>query len=170
MPTRDPRLWGWETARSRCLREARRILGDRDDAEEAVQEALIRAWRMRGTCRTPEAPLAWMLQITRNEAIRLASRRSRRRASEIPEAEPEEAAPAVPADDTPLDRALTSVATEQALSALGEDERRLIRLRYVEDLTQCQVAAALGVPEGTVKVRLHRVRARLRGVAADLAA
>ena len=88
--------------------------------------------------------------------------------SEIPEAEPE----AVPgaALETPLDRALTSVATEQALSALGEDERRLLRLRYEEDLTQGQVAAALGVPEGTVKVRLHRVRARLRSSASDLAA
>jgi RNA polymerase sigma-70 factor (ECF subfamily) len=45
-----------------------------------------------------------------------------------------------------------------------------MRLRYVEDLTQGQVAARLGVPEGTVKVRLHRARARLRGVAAELAA
>ena len=100
--------------------------------------------------------------------MRLAARRSRRQASEIPEAEPE----AVPGAglETPLDQALTSVATEQALSALGEDERRLLRLRYEEDLTQGQVAAALGVPEGTVKVRLHRVRARLRSSASDLAA
>ena len=164
----DPALWQWDSARERCLREARRILGNRDDAEEAVQEALIRAWRKRAACRTPAAPLPWLLQITRNEAMRLAARRSRRQASEIPEAEPE----AVPdaALETPLDRALMSVATEQALSALGEDERRLLRLRYEEDLTQGQVAAALGVPEGTVKVRLHRVRARLRSSASDLAA
>ena len=165
----DPGLWEWSAARQRCLREARRILGNRDDAEEAVQEAFVRAWRKRDACRTPNAPLPWLLQITRNESMRLAARRSRRQASEIPEAEPE-AAPSAPAADAQLDRTLTSVATEQALSALGEDERRLSRLRYEEDLTQGQVAAALGVPEGTVKVRLHRVRARLRGVAADLAA
>src|SRR5215210_820830 len=128
----------------------------------------MRAWRKRANCRTPSAPLPWLLQITRNEAMRLASRRSRRQASEIPDAEPE-AAPVADAE-TPLDRTLTSVATEQALSILGEDERRLLRLRYEQDLTQGQVAAALGVPEGTVKVRLHRVRARLRGVAGDLAA
>jgi RNA polymerase sigma-70 factor (ECF subfamily) len=164
----DPGLWQWDAARQRCLREARRILGNRDDAEEAVQEAFIRAWRKRAACRTPGAPLPWLLQITRNESMRLAARRSKRQASEIPEAEPE----AVPGAfaETQLDRALTSVATEQALSALGEDERKLLRLRYEEDLTQGQVAAALGVPEGTVKVRLHRVRARLRGVASDLAA
>ena len=166
--SQDSALWPWGSARQRCLREAWRILGNRDDAEEAVQEALIRAWRKRAACRTPAAPLPWLLQITRNEAMRLAARRSRRQASEIPEAEPE----AVPgaALETPLDRALMSVATEQALSALGEDERRLLRLRYEEDLTQGQVAAALGVPEGTVKVRLHRVRARLRSTASDLAA
>jgi RNA polymerase sigma-70 factor, ECF subfamily len=128
----------------------------------------MRAWRKRANCRTPSAPLPWLLQITRNEAMRLASRRSRRQASEIPDAEPE-AAPVMDAE-TPLDRTLTSVATEQALSILGEDERHLLRLRYEEDLTQGQVAAALGVPEGTVKVRLHRVRARLRDAAEDLAA
>ena len=133
-----------------------------------MQEAFVRAWRKRSACRTPAAPLPWLVQITRNEAMRLAARRSRRQASEIPEAEPD----AVPAavGETTIDQALTSVATEQALSTLCEDERRLLRLRYEEDLTQGQVAAALGVPEGTVKVRLHRVRARLRGVAGDLAA
>jgi RNA polymerase sigma-70 factor, ECF subfamily len=167
-PNRNPEQWDWAPARQRCLREARRILGNRDDAEEAVQEAFVRAWRKRSACRTPAAPLPWLVQITRNEAMRLAARRSRRQASEVPGAEPD-AVPAASAE-TPLEQALTSVATEQALSALGEDERRLLRLRYEEDLTQGQVAAALGVPEGTVKVRLHRVRARLRGVAGDLAA
>jgi RNA polymerase sigma-70 factor (ECF subfamily) len=166
--TREPVHWEWAPARQRCLREARRILGNRDDAEEAVQEAFVRAWRKRAACRTPAAPLPWLIQITRNEAMRLAARRSRRLASEIPEAEPD-AVPA-PASETQIDRTLTTVATEQALSTLCEEERRLIRLRYEEDLTQGQVAAALGVPEGTVKVRLHRVRARLRGVARDLAA
>jgi RNA polymerase sigma-70 factor (ECF subfamily) len=166
----DPDVWEWSAARQRCLREARRILGNREDAEEAVQEAFIRAWRKRAACRTPSAPLPWLIQITRNESMRLAVRRSRRQASEISEAEPEIAAPPPPGGDQQLDRMLTSVATEQALSTLGEDERRLLRLRYEEDLTQGQVAAALGVPEGTVKVRLHRARARLRVVAADLAA
>lgn len=161
--------WPWDAARLRCLREARRILGNREDAEEAVQEAFVRAWRKRGTCRTPSAPLPWLVQITRNEAMRLAERRSRRQASELPEAEPE-AVYDPGGGDNPLDQTLTSLATEQALSTLRPDERNLIRLRYVEDLTQGQMAAALGLPEGTVKVRLHRARARLRGVASDLAA
>lgn len=158
--------WEWEVARARCLREARRILRDSDDAEEAVQEALIRAWRSQASCRTPGAPLAWLVQITRNEALRLAARRQRRQASEVPEEEPDR----IVSSDSGLEQALQTVATQQVLSVLHPDERALIRLRYVEDLTQGQVAARLGVPEGTVKVRLHRARARLRGAAADLAA
>ena len=162
---RDVPGWEWDIARRRCLREARRILRDSDDAEEAVQEAMIRAWRNRGSCRTPAAPLPWLVQITRNEALRLAAHRSRRRASEVTGPEPDRMV-----GDPGLDRALESVATEQALSVLRPDERTLIQLRYVEDLTQGQVAKRLGVPEGTVKVRLHRARARLRGAAAELAA
>jgi RNA polymerase sigma-70 factor (ECF subfamily) len=127
--------------RRRCLREAGRILRDPEDAEEAVQEALIRAWRSRASCRTPAAPLAWLVQITRNEALRLAARRQRRQASEIPDVDPDRRA-----SDSGLDRTLESVATEQALRVLRPDERTLIRLRYVEDLTQGQVAARLGVP------------------------
>jgi RNA polymerase sigma-70 factor, ECF subfamily len=50
----------------------------------------------------------------------------------------------------------------RVLGDLSPDERRLLRMRYGEDLTQPRVAAQLGIPEGTIKVRLHRVRARLR--------
>lgn len=165
MQTEAPR-WEWDTARRRCLREARRILRDREDAEEAVQEALIRAWRNQSKCRTPATPLPWLVQITRNEALRLAERRQRRQASEIHDDSPDR----ITSGDNGVERMLESVATEQALSVLRPEDRALIRLRYVEDLTQGQVAARLGVPEGTVKVRLHRARARLRGVAGDLAA
>jgi RNA polymerase sigma-70 factor (ECF subfamily) len=158
--------WEWDVARRRCLGEARRILRNTDDAEEAVQEAFMRAWRNQAACRTPGMPLPWLVQITRNEALRLAARRQRRNACEIPEESPER----IVGNDNGLERMLESVATEQALSVLRPEDRTLIRLRYVEDLTQGQVAARLGVPEGTVKVRLHRVRARLRVVASDLAA
>lgn len=124
----------------------------------------MRAWRRQATCRTPSTPLPWLVQITRNEAIRLAARRQRRWASEILDMSDR------PQVESGLDRTIESVATEQALSVLRPDERTLIRLRYEEDLTQGQVAERLGIPEGTVKVRIHRARARLCGVAAELAA
>jgi RNA polymerase sigma-70 factor (ECF subfamily) len=151
--------WEWTGLRSRCLQEARRLLPG-VDAEEAVQEALVRAWRRQDTCRTPEAPLPWILQITRNEARRLLERRAQRRA--LAPIEPASSEPEV-ADDA-LTGTTTRITVEQALARLRDTDRRLLRLRYSDDLTQAEVARRLGVPEGTVKVRLHRARGRLRAV------
>src|SRR5437588_1520160 len=112
--------WHWAAARQRCLREARRILGNRDDAEEAVQEAMARAWRRRAACRTPAAPLPWLLQITRNESMRLAARRRQRELTEIHDDQCEPA-PWQAAPEAALEQTLISLATEQALEALGPD-------------------------------------------------
>ena len=49
-----------------------------------------------------------------------------------------------------------------ALDALSDRDRQLLEMRYEEDLTQATIADRLGIPEGTVKVRLHRARAKLR--------
>jgi RNA polymerase sigma-70 factor, ECF subfamily len=151
--------WDWPIARARCLREALKLLRHPDDAEEAVQEAMIRAWRAREDCRAPAARTAWLLQITRREAIRVADRRSRLRAREQLESSDGEGWPS-PARD--LDRVESRVSFDQALGLLRPRDRDLVRLRYAEDLTQEQVAARLDLPEGTVKVRLHRARERLR--------
>jgi RNA polymerase sigma-70 factor, ECF subfamily len=153
---RDP-PWDWHGVRSRCLREARRLLRDREDAEEAVQEALARAWRRRSSCESPDAPLGWLLQITRNEALRIMERRARRTAREVITAiEPERAG------EEPIDALISTVATTQALAGLRPDERLLINLRYRDDLSQAEVARTMDLPEGTVKVRLHRIRKRLK--------
>jgi RNA polymerase sigma-70 factor (ECF subfamily) len=149
--------WDWLGLRSQCLREARRLL-PRGEAEEAVQEALVRAWRLQHACRAPEAPLPWVLQITRNEARRLFARRARRFDREFVDPAPPEAED----EDGELVGTTTRVTVEQALSGLADADRRLLRLRYAEDLTQAEVARRLGVPEGTAKVRLHRARRRLR--------
>jgi RNA polymerase sigma-70 factor (ECF subfamily) len=134
----------------------------RPDAEEAVQEALARAWVRRDACRSPEAPLPWVLEITRNEARRVLGRQARRSTREVVDAEP-------PANfgDEELAGTAMRLTVEQALGTLADGDRRLLRLRYGEDLTQGEVARRLGVPEGTVKVRLHRARHRLRRLLAD---
>ena len=155
--------WDWSSARRQCLREARRLLRHPDDAEEAVQEALVRAWRRRDSCRTPDAPLAWMLQITRNEAFRLRDCRNRLRARECAD----EVDEGPPTDDRRLEEVIGAVATEQVLSRLSADERALVRLRYLQDLTQPDMARLLDLPEGTVKVRLHRIRKKLHQALKD---
>ena len=149
----------WDAVRRRCLREARRHVGD--GAEDVVQEALLRAWRHWDACSTPDAPLPWLLAITRREAWRWHTRASRR---------PQPCDPGDEALDAPADRdgwtgdesTMERLSVAAALAELGSEERRLIGLRYGEDLTQEEIAKRLALPEGTVKVRLHRLRARLR--------
>jgi RNA polymerase sigma-70 factor, ECF subfamily len=148
--------WDWTLARLRCVREARRLLGDHEDADEAVQEAMARAWRGRRSCRTPEAPLPWLLQITRNEAMRVLRRRTERRARE------EELPDQGPTEEPCGERIHQKIDLQRAIGTLHHEERLLIGLRYVDDMTQPDVARTLNQPEGTVKVRLHRVRERLR--------
>jgi len=146
-------VWDWGGLRTRCYREAVRVL-PRADAEEAVQEALVRAWLRRDACRSPEAPLPWLLEITRNEARRVLGRRARLGSLEL--------AHAAPGEDDALAGAAVRLTVEQALSTLAERDRRVLHLRYAEDLTQVEVARRMGLPEATVKVRLHRARGRLR--------
>lgn len=148
--------WNWPLLRTRCQREARRLLRNPDDAEEAAQEALTRAWRKRDTCRTPRTPVPWVIQITRNEAFRLMGRR-REELSAQPGRDEGESAGAPSAEEL-----VARADLRRAVSRLPTDERVVLYLRYEEDLKQKRIAELLDIPEGTVKVRLYRARERLR--------
>lgn len=132
------------------------ILRNRDDAEEAAQEAMLRSWRWLGQCRAAD-PAPWAKQISRNEAMRIAKRRAHRRlelaADELPESG---------SVDPELERLPATDSVRSALEQMPAADQLLIRLRYTEDLTQPQLAEAFNMPEGTVKIRLHRARARMR--------
>jgi RNA polymerase sigma factor (sigma-70 family) len=150
--------WDWSLIRTRCRAEALRILRRPHDAEDAVQEALTRAWRSRHACRNPEAPIPWCLQITRNEAIRLIGR-----------ARPTATAESLDEGDFGEDadarqerlRVLLRVDLYRALESLPPHERQLIALRYVHDCSHSEIAEMLEIPEATARVRLHRVHRRL---------
>jgi RNA polymerase sigma-70 factor, ECF subfamily len=141
--------WDWSHVHRLALAETRRVLGPGPDAEDAAQDAAIRAWRRRATCH--DAPAAWVRAIARNEALRVAGRRRA---------------------EAPLDEAMPIACDAQgtgeahdvrvAIQALEASDRLLLLLRYWGDLTQPEVARATALPEGTVKVRLHRARERLR--------
>jgi RNA polymerase sigma-70 factor (ECF subfamily) len=151
--------WDWAALRQRSRAEALRVLGDPYTADEAAQEAMTRAWRQRHRCRTPGTPGPWVAQIARNEALRVRAG-EKRQCDTASRAAQHELGATAPGEDQ-LIRKLT---VQQVLSGLTLDERRLIDLRYGADLAQPAIAAVLGVPEGTVKVRLHRLRKRLRKV------
>ena len=147
----------WLDLRETCFGEALRVLRNREDADEAAQEALLRAWRHRGARRS-EAWRPWVRTIARNEAFRVAQRRQRFALREVHVgAEPPEAASA-----PELDGVEEALSLRSLLHPLREEERDLLRLRYEEDLTNPEIARRLGMPEGTVKVRLHRLRVRLK--------
>ena len=155
------RGWNWTDLRWRCRAEALRVLRDPEAADDAAQEAMTRAWRQRGNCHNPAAPGPWVAQIARNEALRLWQREQRRQAhSGEVEDEPTAAEPLE-------DQMIRRVSVHQALQSLTDEERQLVSLRYESDLAHPAIAKELGLPEGTVKVRLHRIRKRLATLIAE---
>jgi RNA polymerase sigma-70 factor (ECF subfamily) len=153
-----PQNWDWAAIRVRCLREARRMLDCERDAEEAVQEALLRAWRRQAQQREPGGELGWVLRITRNEALRsMARRRSRPELGTDTDALPQRGN-----TDDAIATLVSALDVRSALEELSAEDVLLLKLRYERDLTQPRVAEIAGMPEGTVKVRLHRLRRRLR--------
>jgi RNA polymerase sigma-70 factor (ECF subfamily) len=157
--------WDWGEARRQCVREARGVLHSSAEVDDAVQEALLRVWRSRRTPRELERPLAWLRHIARNEALRLRARERRRRDGLVADDVLQELAGTGPADTALPER----LELTELLATLPPADRRLVWLRYFEDLTQATVARRLGIPEGTVKVRLHRVRERLRRLMGEAA-
>jgi RNA polymerase sigma-70 factor, ECF subfamily len=154
--------WDWSLIRKRCNAEALRILRRPHDAEEAVQEALARAWRSRAACRTPETPLPWCLQITRNEAIRLIGRRQRSGDNVVPLEEGDLIEDIRASRDAP--RANLRIDVSRTLKELTPHERLMIALRYAYDCPNAEIAKTLDIPEATARVRLHRLQKRLRSV------
>jgi RNA polymerase sigma-70 factor (ECF subfamily) len=153
-----PAAWDWNAARRRCVREAQRMLDDPVAAEDAAQEALLRAWRQRDACRNREAPEGWIVQIARNEALRLAGRTRMRAEREVHS--PDDV-PGLESGTEP-EAQLDALDLQRALSCMSAQERALLTLRYCADLAQPDLARSLDVPEGTIRVRLHRARKRLR--------
>ncbi|HEX8122585.1 MAG TPA: sigma-70 family RNA polymerase sigma factor [Solirubrobacteraceae bacterium] len=151
--------WNWPRLRTLCEREAGRILRRDSERDDAVQEALIRAWSQQAACRTPHAPDPWVRQIARREALRVAVRRRR-------DHERTAASAREPVAPDAISDVLDRLDVLRALQTLSAQDRVLTTLRYFGDLTQEEIAGRLGLPVGTVKVRLHRVRRRLAGASA----
>ena len=124
------------------------------EGEDIAQDALVRAWRRRSTLREQSRRKEWLGTIVRNEAFRHHSRVRPDPVDTVESWEGEE--------DERIVSTVERADLHAALKRLSERDRKLIELRYQEDLTQEAIARRLGIPDGTVKVRLHRVRHRLR--------
>jgi RNA polymerase sigma-70 factor (ECF subfamily) len=124
------------------------------EAEDIAQDALLRAWRRRSTLRESDRRNQWLATIVRNEAFR---QRARIRPDPTSMIETYQGA-----EDAQVVATVEKADLHAALKRLNERDRQLLELRYSEDLTQSAIAKRLGIPEGTVKVRLHRARDKLR--------
>jgi RNA polymerase sigma-70 factor (ECF subfamily) len=131
---------------------AARTLGSRSEAEDAVQEAFLRAWRNLGSFRGTALFSTWLYRICVNAAHDLRERR-------VPE--PVEAAETTPdSRDRFVDRELSGE-LQRALAELDDDQRRTVVLCDVLGCSYAEAAEALEVAEGTVKSRLFRARREL---------
>ncbi len=146
--------WEWSEVQRVCLRTAYRYANDRNEAEDIAQDALLRAWRRRSTLRNAERRNQWLATIVRNEAFRAHARLRPDPSESIEYWEG--------AEDDRMVETVEHADLKAALRGLSERDRKLLAMRYVEDLTQGAIARRLGIPEGTVKVRLHRARNKLR--------
>jgi len=134
------------------------MTGDRDEAQECVQEAFVRAWSHRRTLDKTEHPEAWV----RTTAYRLAVSRWRRT---VRGRRPADRALSRPASTAPPSEA--HVAVVAALKQLPETQRRALVLHHIADLPVAQVAHEVGAPVGTVKAWLSRGRTALAALLAD---
>lgn len=127
----------------RLYRVAYTMLHSEADCEDAVQEALIRAWSKLGTLREEAYFETWLIRILINQCKTLC----RRRPSET----------ALPNEDISCPESSQSSLLE-ALEALPPKPRIALELHYIEGYSVIECARMLGVPEGTVKWRLHQGR------------
>jgi RNA polymerase sigma-70 factor, ECF subfamily len=133
---------------------AYRYASNPSEAEDIAQDALLRAWRRRSTLREVDRRNQWLATIVRNEAFR---QHARLRPDPTAKIETREGV-----EDAQVVAAVERADLHAALKRLSKRDRQLLELRYTEDLTQSAIARRLGIPEGTVKVRLHRARNKLR--------
>ncbi len=151
--------WDWSGAQRVCLRESTRVLGPGPAAEDAAQEAIVRAWRQRAQCRDPSTPGPWLRRIAFNEAMRLASRAAESSLDEL-----SAVADRLACHDADVE---TAAYVRQLLMVLPPLDRRLLYMQVWADIPVHEIAARLRMPEGTVKIRLHRARSRLRHLMED---
>lgn len=135
------------------------VLGDRAEAEDAVQDAVVAAWRSFGSLRDLSAFEPWFRRILVNGCRDRLRACGRRRVMDLGRELVDAEHPLEP--DT-ADATAARDAVDRALESLDTDERLIVVLRYHADMTVPAIATAAGIPEGTVKSRLHRATERLR--------
>lgn len=147
------------------------MLADSGEAEDAVQEAFLRAWRAIARFDGRSELSTWLYRITVNVCLNTIRRRRRVQASDI--ADPRIPEPTADPTQGKNDPALTAESTElyrrlaKALDQLSPSLRTTVILVLVQGMPHKEAAEALGCPEGTIAWRIHEARRRLRDLLSD---
>jgi RNA polymerase sigma-70 factor (ECF subfamily) len=137
----------------RLLRHARYLTGDDDAAGDVVQESWMAMVRGIARIDDPATFRAWAYRIVTNKCADLLRSRGRERQAlrDRPVSQPVDQN-----GDDPMIR--------QAMARLGPEQRAILSLRYLEDMSTREIAGVLQIPEGTVKSRLHAARNELKAL------
>ena len=148
--------------RDRYARYASRMLGSADAAEDAVQDAFVRAYDQLAQCRDPNNFVGWFFLILRNRCFA-----ERRRSKDTAPLEAAGAVAAAEKPDAPVEMAERRRALQHALLELTAEQREVFVLKHTEGLSYGQIAERLNTSVASLKMRMHRaydrLRAQLRG-------
>ena len=144
--------------RAQYGRYAVRMLGSREDAEEALQDAFVRAYRSLAKCDDPERFAPWFFRILANRCRTAGTRRGRRERTFVND----DIALYGAAEEHPADRAAWREELERALQRLDVEQREAFLLKHVEELGYDDMALITGVGVSALKMRVKRACERLR--------
>jgi RNA polymerase sigma-70 factor, ECF subfamily len=142
----------------RYTRFAQQLLGDREDAEEAVQDAFVRAYRSLRRYEDRQRFGAWLLQILVNRCRTAGAKRRRRERTflRVEDGTPEQR------EEHPSERSAWREEIARALARLDADQREAFLLKHVEELSYEEMAAITGAGVSALKMRVKRACERLR--------
>jgi RNA polymerase sigma-70 factor (ECF subfamily) len=155
-------LHAFAEVRAELTQTLARMLGNADDAQDAVQESFLKCWRGRERVGEVRNLRAWIFRVGLNAARDLQRNGWRRRARPLPAFLDRSRPGPTPADEVVHGEALDRL--RAALVGLRREERTVFLLRQNTGLTYEAIAARLGVPVGTVKTQMRAALHKLRGV------
>jgi RNA polymerase sigma-70 factor (ECF subfamily) len=153
-----------ERYRDRYARYAFHMLGNREDAEEALQDAFVRAYRSLARCEDPERFGAWLFRILVNRCRTLGARRGRRARTFVVD----EVALLGAAEEHPAAATAWREEIDRALQQLRGDQREAFLLKYVEEMGYDEMSQLTGVGVSALKMRVMRACERLRELLSEV--
>jgi RNA polymerase sigma-70 factor (ECF subfamily) len=143
--------------RDRYARFAARMLGSADAAEDAVQDAFVRAYDQLAQCNDPDKFVGWFFLILRNRCFA-----ERRKSKDRVSLDAAHAVEATQRTDSDMESAERRRALQQALLDLTPEQREAFVLKHIEGMSYAEMAERLGTSVPSLKMRMHRAYDRLR--------